>query len=102
MQTSNNRIMPGIQCFAWNADGSLAAVCPTNQEIWIFETASSPDISKWTRVKVLKEHFNVITSLDWHPKTNLLLSASADRGIIVWEMGKDNTEWQPQLGVIKE
>ena len=55
MQGANNRIMPGIQCFAWNADGSLAAVCPTNQEIWIFETASSPDISKWTRVKVLKE-----------------------------------------------
>jgi actin related protein 2/3 complex subunit 1A/1B len=102
MQGANNRIMPGIQCFAWNADGSLVAICPTNQEIWIFETASSPDISKWTRVKVLKEHFNVITSLDWHPKTNLLLSASADRGIIVWEMGKDNTVWLPQLGVIKE
>lgn len=102
MQNANNRILPGIQCFAWNADGSLAAVCPTNQEIWIFETASSPDISKWTRVKVLKEHFNKILSLDWHPKTNLLLSASADRGIIVWTMGSDNTEWLPQLGVIKE
>jgi WD40 repeat protein len=80
----------------------MCAVCPTNQEIWIFETAGSPDISKWTRVKVLREHFNVILSLDWHPKTNLLMSASADRGVIMWEMGKDNTEWQPQMGVIKE
>jgi WD40 repeat protein len=53
-------------------------------------------------VKVLKEHFNVVSSLDWHPKTNLLLSASVDRGIIVWQMGQDNTEWAPQLGVIKE
>ena len=91
--------MPGIQCFAWNADGSKAAVCPCNNEIWIFETASSPDISKWTKIKVLKEHFNVITSLDWHPTTNLLLSGSADRGVIVWEVDND---WLPQLGVIKE
>ena len=41
----------------------------------------------------------MITSLDWHPKTNMLLSSSADRGIIVWEVAND---WLPQLGVIKE
>jgi actin related protein 2/3 complex subunit 1A/1B len=89
---SNNRILPGIQCFAWNADGTLAAVCPTSNEIWIFETAGTPDISKWTKINVMKEHFNVITSMDWHPKTNLLLSGSADRGCIVWEQSKEGNE----------
>lgn len=82
---SQNRILPGVQCFAWNKDGTLAAICPTNNEIWIFETASSPDIAKWTKVAVLKEHFNLISSLDWHPSTNLLLSSSTDRGVIVWK-----------------
>lgn len=93
-----------MQCFTWNANGSLAAVCPTNNEIWIFETAGSPDISKWTKVCVLKEHFNVISSLNWHPKTNLLLSASTDRGAIVWEQGTGDKkyEFMPQMGMIKE
>ena len=82
---SGNRILPGIQSFAWNADGSKIAVCPKNKEIWIFETQNSPDMSKWTKTDVLKEHYNVIMALDWHPKTNLLLSASADRGVVVWD-----------------
>jgi len=99
--SSANRTLPGVQCFAWNSNGSLVAVCPTNNEIWIFETAGSPDISKWTKVSTLKEHFNVISALDWHPETNLLLSASTDRGVIVWEMGADGN-FNPQLGMIKE
>ena len=81
---STNRILPGVQCYAWNKDGSLAAICPCNNEIWIFETAGTADISKWTKIQVLKEHFSIISSLDWHPVTNSLLSASTDRGVIVW------------------
>jgi hypothetical protein len=53
-----NRIFPGIQCFAWNASHSLVAICPLSREIWIYETNNSPDISKWNKVAVLKEHFD--------------------------------------------
>lgn len=96
---ATKRIMPGVSCFAWNKDGSMCAVCPTTPELWIYKTNSSPDLTKWTKIKTLKEHFNVITSLDWHPDTNLLLSASADRGVIVWDQSKD---YLPQMGMIKE
>jgi WD40 repeat protein len=51
---------------------------------------------------VLKEHFNVIMSLDWHPTTNLLLSASADRGVIVWNQEGQSANFTPQMGMIKE
>ena len=78
----------------------MIAVCPTNNEIWIFQSQGSPDISKWTKIAVLKEHFNVITSLQWHPITHLLISASADRGVIVWKQEGD--KFMPQLGMIKE
>lgn len=78
----------------------MIAVCPLNAEIWIFTTGGSPDISKWTKIATLKEHFNVITSLEWHPKTNLLISSSADRGVIVWK--KEGQDFMPQLGMIKE
>lgn len=50
---------------------------------------------------MLKEHFNVISSLNWHPTTNQLLSASTDRGVIVWIPGTDNS-FTPQMGMIKE
>ena len=50
-----NRILPGISCFAWNADCTKVAVCPQSREILIFETNQSPDISKWTLIQELRE-----------------------------------------------
>lgn len=101
---SPNRIMPGIQCFSWNASGKQIAVSPSSKEIWVFETGGSPDIKKWTKVATLKEHFDIITALDWHPETNLLLSASVDRGVYVWKPvpGSKTNEFEPQIGMIKE
>jgi len=93
--------MPGIQCFAWNGNGSRIALCPTNNEIWIFDSANSPDITKWKQIACLKEHFNIISALDWHPQTNLLLSCSVDRGTIVWEQNAEG-KFLPQMGVNQE
>jgi len=53
-----NRILPGIQCFAWNHDRSLVAVCPFSREILIFATNSKPDIRDWQLVEVLREVSN--------------------------------------------
>ena len=50
-----NRILPGIQSFAWNPDRSLVAVCPYSREILIFATNQKPDIKDWRLVEVLKE-----------------------------------------------
>lgn len=41
-------------------------------------------------------------ALDWHPKTGLLLSCSADRGIIVWKEDPATNMLMPQLCNIKE
>lgn len=40
--------------------------------------------------------------MDWHPKTNLLLSCSSDRGIIVWQTEPKSNKLMPQLCNIKE
>lgn len=65
---------------------SFFAMCPCNNEIWVFDTQKSSEIKKWTKVAVLSQHFNEVTALEWNPKNqNLLLSASADRGAIVWD-----------------
>ena len=51
----NNRILPGIQCFAWSPDRSQVAVCPFSREILIFATNSKPDIKDWRLIEVLSE-----------------------------------------------
>ena len=43
-----------------------------------------------------------MSSLDWHNKTNLLLSSSTDRGVIVWEESKEIGGLKPTLAVVKE
>ncbi len=45
---------------------------------------------------------NPVSSLDWHSGTDMLLSASTDRGVIVWEHSADINGLKPQLAVIKE
>jgi hypothetical protein len=52
---ANNRILPGIQSFAWSKDDSNIAVCPITSEIWINKTNSKSDVSKWERIQVLKK-----------------------------------------------
>lgn len=50
-----NRILPGIQSFAWSPDRSMVAVCPHSAEILIFATNMKPDIKDWRLTEVLKE-----------------------------------------------
>lgn len=50
-----NRVMPGIQSFAWSADRSRCAVCPQSNEILIFDTNNKPNISDWRLLEVLRE-----------------------------------------------
>jgi WD40 repeat protein len=79
------------------------ALCPNTNEIWIYNTNNAPnDTTKWQRIQVLREHLNPVAALDWNEKTGLLLSASTDRGVIVWEEAADIKGMKPQLAVIKE
>ena len=50
---------------------------------------------------MLKEHFSLVQSLDWHPKTNLLLSASTDRAVIVWNQTEQGN-FMPKMGILRE
>jgi hypothetical protein len=43
-----------------------------------------------------------VAALDWNARTGLLLSASTDRGVIVWQDAPDVKGLKPQLAVIRE
>ena len=69
-----NRILPGIQCFAWNHDRSLVAVCPFSREILIFATNQKPDIQDWRLVEVLREVSFFIVSFSRNTRQLIVLS----------------------------
>ena len=48
------------------------------------------------------QHYSNINSLNWHPTTGMLLSASTDRGIIVWSLNQNGSRYLPSLCNIKE
>eukprot|EP01133_Synstelium_polycarpum_P002903 gene2903-3335_t len=84
-----------ITAHAWNADRSRVALCPNNNEIHIFAKQGTA----WVVEHVLAEHDQVVTSIDWAPKTNRILSSSQDRNAYVWTF-KDG-QWKPVLVLLR-
>ena len=52
---SFKHLSEGITCHVWNADRSLLALCPNNNEIWIYSGCKNPDPKTWKKEHVLQE-----------------------------------------------
>jgi actin related protein 2/3 complex subunit 1A/1B len=84
-----------ITCHAWNADGTRVALCPNNNEIHIYAKSGNG----YTLEHKLTEHDQVVTGIDWAPKSNRIVSCSQDRNAYVWTF-KDN-KWKPVLVILR-
>ncbi len=80
-QQVTNRVAQGLSCFAWNKDASKFAICPSNNEIWIYKTNKSQDTTKWERIQVLKE---VRFTLIWERSDMILRVINLTRMIKFW------------------
>jgi len=89
------RLANSITCHCWNADRTKVALSPNSNEIHIYAKKGND----YVREHILKEHDQLVTSLDWGAKTNRLVSASQDRNAYVWEF-KDNV-WKPTLVILR-
>lgn len=85
----------GITCHCWNADKSMLAICPNNNEIHIYETKT------WTRQYLLNEHDLLVSSIDWSSVTNKIVSCSHDRNAFVWTFESDSNTWKPALVILR-
>jgi actin related protein 2/3 complex subunit 1A/1B len=92
---SLKRLAGTITCHAWNADGSMLALCPNNNEVHIYKKAGA----EFNLEHVLTEHDQVVTGIDWAPKSNRLVTCSQDRNAYVWTW-KDN-QWKPMLVILR-
>ena len=86
-----------ISAFAFNKDRSQLALCPNNNELHIYEKRSSD----WQLVHTLLGHDKLITSLDWAPQTNRIVSCSQDRNAYVWNLDSQSNEWRPTLVLLR-
>ncbi|KAL1503586.1 hypothetical protein AB1Y20_012064 [Prymnesium parvum] len=98
--TLETRVEDKVTCHAWNADRSLLAVCPNNNEVHIFRKPPQPE-EQWTRVYTLKEHDALVTEIAWAPKTNRILTTAQDRNAYVWTLEPSTDTWKPMLVILR-
>lgn len=85
----------GISCHSWNADKSMIAISPNNNEIHIYETKS------WKRLHLLSEHDLMVSAIDWSDATNKIVSCSHDRNAFVWTYEPTSNIWKPTLVILR-
>lgn len=90
-----------IAAHAFNPDRTQLAASLNNNDVQIFERAGS----EWIPTETLSEHDKLITSIDWAPTTNRIVTASQDRNAYVWQETPDPETgkliWKPTLVVLR-
>lgn len=99
MSDAHQLVYAPLTAHAFSPDRSQVAVCPNTNEVVIYETRS------WQPTVTLGEHDKLVTSLDWSPVTNQIVSCSQDRNAYVWSLTPDPqtgaTTWKPTLVLLR-
>lgn len=85
-----------VTCHAFNADRSQVAVSLNSNDVQIL-TKKGKD---WVATDVLKEHDKTVTSIDWAPNSNRIVTSSQDRNAYVWQQASDGV-WKPTLVLLR-
>ena len=86
-----------ITCHAWNKDNTLLAICPNTSDLLIYSINGKQFTLKYT----LQSHTQVISSVDWSPVTNRIVTCSHDRNAYVWTLDAATDVWRPELVMLK-
>ncbi|KAE9398380.1 actin-like protein ARPC3 [Gymnopus androsaceus JB14] len=90
-----------VTAHAFNGDRSQVAVSLNSNDAQILTRSGS----EWTSNELLSEHDKTITSIDWAPNSNQIVTASQDRNAYVWQQTPDpvtgKTIWKPTLVLLR-
>ena len=86
-----------ISTHCWSGDGNELAISLNNKEVQVMKRGYGP--GKWDSSATLDQHDLLVTGIDWAPKTNRIVTCSADRNAYVWNLEADGT-WKHTLGNI--
>jgi WD40 repeat protein len=88
----NTKRPRAVSCLAVNRDGTLFPYIPNNHEVHIAEYTGSG----FNTIQVLKEHNQLVTSVDWAHNSDRIVTCSQDRNAYVWD-GDRGKGWKPTL-----
>jgi actin related protein 2/3 complex, subunit 1A/1B len=86
-----------ISCHAWNKDRSQLAFSPDTNEVFVCKRDANKE---WTPAVTLSQHELRVTSIDWAPKTNRIVTCSMDRNAYVWTQAADG-QWKQELVLLR-
>ncbi len=91
-----------ITAHAFNADRTQVAVCPNSNQVQVYRKQGA---ETWILQHTLEEHDKLVTSIDWAPQSNRIVTCSQDRNAYVWTLQQDATtgaeEWKPTLVLLR-
>jgi len=87
-----------ISTHAWSADGKNLAISHNNKQVKVYKESTRP--GKWEATATLDQHDLRVTGIDWAPKTNRIVTCSADRNAYVWNLQPDGT-WKHMLVLLR-
>lgn len=91
----------GIACHAWNKDGSLIALSPNSSDVSIYRTNQSEVFADWTLLHTLSEHTEFVSSIDWSPVSDKIVTCGHDRNAYVWSFEPNENKWKPSLVILR-
>ena len=86
-----------LSAHAFNKDRSQVAISNSN-EVLIYQRSSGSD---WQRIHTLQGHDKLVTSIDWAPTTNRIVTCSQDRNAYVWTLDGASQQWKPTLVLLR-
>ncbi|KAJ7050570.1 actin-related protein ARPC3 [Mycena amicta] len=90
-----------ITAHAFSANNSELAASFNSNDVQIFARQGST----WSPTETLSEHDKLITSIDWAPNSNRIVTASQDRNAYVWQQTQDPETakliWKPTLVLLR-
>ncbi|KAF5357960.1 hypothetical protein D9756_001459 [Leucocoprinus leucothites] len=90
-----------ITAHAFNADRQELAVSLNSNEVQLYSRKGQ----EWIPTETLSEHDKLITSIDWAPNSNRIVTASQDRNAYVWTETPDPETgkliWKPTLVLLR-
>ena len=90
-----------ITCHAWNAASDKVALSLNQKCVSIYKKESGVGAgAAWKEEAVLDQHDLRVTGIDWAPKSNRIVTCSADRNAYVWDQNADGT-WKYTLVVLR-
>jgi len=90
-----------VICHSLNGDRTQLAASVDSNEAHIY-TRRGPE---WVQTDTLSQHDKLITSIDWAPNSNRIVTASQDRNAYVWspiiDTATGRSTWKPTLVLLR-